>query len=446
MIFNLFVILSLILILNLAIMRGNLCSPSILFTSGFWISTLWACIFQEKWDGFHNSKLFVLVLTGIVSFSFGCYLVRLIYMVCYPTVKPVKTYSIKISKYKLYVYLLFEIFISIMTIYVVLRNAVGGNFFDAIGQYYNASKYNRLVYSPAYLKVMQYFNIAGVLITEYIVIVNKICKKKNHIILYLIIFFGLGISLLQGIRNTFFLLVISGVVMFYLLHGANVGWKSDLDLSTLPKMFFFAGVVIVLFQITTMATGRSSDEFAFIDLLSSYIGSPLKNLELYLSERHVPSQVFGGQTLMQTYRKLYEVTGNIKYNITSLYEYRWIGEIGLGNVYTILMPLYQDFGVIGTSLILFIIGVVSEWMYDRLKKIKSMYGINYGIIVYAYCAFPISFSFFSNKFFEMVVSAAFIYTLISLFVIKYFFEQIQFRKGKIFIYRKYRLYKIKLHK
>ena len=441
MIFYLFLILSLILILDIVIFRGNFCSPAILFTVGFWLSALWAWIFQDKWGGFQNPALLVLVSIGTISFSLGCLVVKIVYALDHPVIKPAQLYAIKISKYKLYLYLLLEVFIAIITIYVVLRNVSSRNLLTAIGQYYNANKYNRLVYVPSYLKVMQYFNISGVLLAGYIAINNKVCKKKNHFVLYLIIVFGMMISLLQGIRNTFFLFIISGVVMFYLLHGASTGWKSNFNLSNLPKIIFFAGIIIILFQITTMATGRSSNEFTFVETLSTYVGSPLKNLELYLSEKHAPSQVFGGQTLRQTYLKLYESTGNLKYNVISLYEYRWIGKTGLGNVYTILMPLCQDFGFIGTSVILFAIGAVSEWMYERLQRYKNIAGINYGIIIYAYCAFSIFFSFFSNKYFEMVVSVAFVYILISLFIIKKFFANVKFRRGKIIIYRTDRLHK-----
>lgn len=426
----LFLILSLVLISNIAVFRGNFCSPAILFTAGFWVSTLWAWNCQDRWGGFQNDALLVLVSIGTISFSLGCFFVKLVYKSGRHVVKPAQLYAIKIPKHKLYLYIIFEVFIAIMTLYVVRRNVSGRNLFEAIGQYYSANKYNRLIYAPGYLKVMQYFNIAGVLIAGYIAINNKVCRKRNPSALLFIIGFGMGISLLQGIRNIFFLFIISGVVMFYIFYGASTSWKSNFSLSALPRIFFFAGIIIGLFQLTTMATGRSSDEFSFVEVLSAYVGSPLKNLELYLSEDHTPSQVFGGQTLRQTYQKIYELTGNPKYHVISLYEYRRVGKASLGNVYTILMPLHQDFGFIGTGVILFIIGVVSEWMYERLQRHKSKSGINYGIIIYAYCAFAISFSFFSNKYFEMVVSTAFIYTLISMFIIKHFFVNVKFGRGR----------------
>lgn len=439
--FFLFLILSLVLMSNIAIFRGNFCSPAILFTAGFWVSTLWAWNCQDKWGGFQNDALLVLVSIGTMSFSLGCFFVKLVYKSGHRVIKPGQLCAIKIPKYKLYLYIMFEVFIAIMTIYVVRRNVSGRNLFEAIGQYYSANKYNRLVYAPAYLKVMQYFNIAGVLIAGYIAINNKVCKKKNPLALYFIIGFGMGISLLQGIRNIFFLFIISSAVMFYLFYGVSTGWKSNFNLLTLPRLLLFAGIIIGLFQITTMATGRSSDEFTFVEILSAYVGSPLKNLELYLSENHTPSQVFGGQTFRQTYQKIYELTGIPRYQVISLYEYRWIGKAGLGNVYTILMPLHQDFGFIGTSVVLFMIGAVSEWMYERLQRHKNKTSINYGIIIYAYCAFAISFSFFSNKYFEMVVSVAFIYTLISLFVIKHFFVNVKFGRRRTAVFRTDQLYK-----
>lgn len=433
--------LSLVLILNVILFRGNFCSPAILFTAGFWVSSLWAWVFQDRWGGFRNSALIVLVMIGVMSFSIGCLFVKLVYISKHSVIKPTQLYPITIQKNKLYIYILFEMIIAIITIYIILKNTSSNNLIYAISQYYNLNKYHRLVYDPSYFSIIQYFNISGVLLFGYIVINNIVCKKRNPSILYIIIFLGMCISLLQGIRNTFFLFIISGIVMFYLLRGANTGWKSNFNLSTLPKVIMMFGIIIVLFRITTIATGRLSDEFTFIELLSTYIGTPLKNLELYLSESHPPSPVFGGQTLMQTYNKLYNATGNPQFHVTSFYEYRWIGSTGLGNIYTILMPLYQDFGFGGSGIVLFVIGAISERMYEHLQRNKLKRGINYGIIVYAYCAFSISFGFFSNKYFEMVVSMAFIYTLISLFIIKVYFVDIKFHRGRIIIFRSDHFYK-----
>lgn len=68
--------------------------------------------------------------------------------------------------------------------------------------------------------------------------------------------------------------------------------------------------------------------------------------------------------------------------------------MGLGNIYTMLMPLYVDFGTMGTCIVMAIIGGVSQFQYECIYRIKNSKDLMRKIIFYSYVGFSISFAFF----------------------------------------------------
>lgn len=219
-------------------------------------------------------------------------------------------------------------------------------------------------------------------------------QTKNTIYEYLVIVGGIVISLLQGTRNTLFLFVISIVIMFLTLKKVQNGGHANITLKSFSKLILGSLVLIFLFRVTLVVTGRASDEFTFTEMLSTYVGASIKNLELFIQENHSRSTVWGGQTLLQTYSKIYNKTGNSKFLVTSLYTYRWIGKTGLGNIYTMLMPLYVDFGTMGTCIVMAIIGGVSQFQYECIYRIKNSKDLMRKIIFYSYVGFQFHLPFF----------------------------------------------------
>lgn len=433
MIFGLFITLTIILIICFIVFNRDLCAPAFLLTVGFWFSSLWAWLYQDNWNGFENRKLYILIAGSVFAFCIACFITNLFDKAILTKSKDIKLEPIIIPLYKLKLYLLIEIIMFLLVMLVVFMNTSSRNIITAIGEYYVANKYNRLIYESGVVKIIQYFNIAGVYIIGYVILNNIICKIKNSKITYIIVIFGMIISVLQGTRNNLFMLIISGIIMYYILKGVNNGWKPNITLKTFLKMITTILILILFFKMSIVFTGRNSDEYTFIEMLSTYIGSPLKNLELFINENYYVNNIFGEQTLLQTYKKIYEFTGNINYNVTSLYQYRWIGSIGLGNVYTMLMPLYNDFGLYGSWILMALIGFISQKQYDHIRCIKRINVISKQILIYSYVSFAIMFSFFSNKYFEMVVSTAFIYTFIGIEVIIKFIWNVTFSQGKLII-------------
>lgn len=433
LIFWILISLSIILIGCFACFGRDMVAPACILTAGFWLSALWGYIYQDHWNGFDEIKLFYLIVFGVLSFDIGCLLVKRIHWGKYNFTAKIQFNVIQISDIKYLILFLIEAVILVYTIYVVFKNTGASDLITAIGRFYIINKYGNLSYDPAFLTVLQYFNIAIVFIELYVVINNILIRIHNPVRAYVLIVIGSATSMLQGTRNTLFLFVISGIVMFYVMKNISNGWKKNLTF----KMFFkiIAGVVllVIFFRISIILTGRSSDEYTFIEILSTYVGSPIKNLELFIKDNIVSNNIFAGETMLQTYGKLYRLTENSVFKVSSYYTYRWIGGTGLGNVYTILMPLYADFGVRGACLVMFIIGVASQIQYDGLRR--TLYGkvMMKKVIFYSYVSFAVAFSFFSAKYFEMVVSVALLYTFIGYFFISMLLFNMTVGKGKLLL-------------
>ena len=173
-----------------------------------------------------------------------------------------------------------------------------------------------------------------------------------------------------------------------------------------------------------MILGRGSD-INSSDYIFSYLGAQIKNLSIITENNIVHSNIFGEQTFHQ----LYEVIGKymgIDVSIlpkTNNFSYNFVNGHPLGNVYSTFVPFFLDFGLKGVVVISFLMGGFSQYIYNRVKYIsnyKDRY-IDYSSILYGYIYFPIIFSFFSNKFFEMVFSIRLIYYMIAIFLLHLFF-------------------------
>lgn len=95
------------------------------------------------------------------------------------------------------------------------------------------------------------------------------------------------------------------------------------------------------------------------------------------------------------------------------------------------MPLYYDFGISGTFVVMGVLGWLFQHMYNKLKYDKRQYDIDFQTMFYGYVAFAITFSFFSNKIFEAVISKTGIYFLIGMIFFDLFFIRLHLKGLKL---------------
>lgn len=101
-----------------------------------------------------------------------------------------------------------------------------------------------------------------------------------------------------------------------------------------------------------------------------------------------------------------------------------------GNVYTTFYAYLYDFGVTGVIVLMILMGLISQVLYQKATKPSKRnrrYSINLWIIVYSYVFYSLAFSFFSNKFYEGIVSIQFIKYLVFWAMVRYFVERTKFK-------------------
>lgn len=176
-----------------------------------------------------------------------------------------------------------------------------------------------------------------------------------------------------------------------------------------------AGIGIVLFKPILVLLGRSTDQSNLYQYLSIYIGAPIKNLDIYLTQNigsERKASFWGETTFSAISQSISRWTGQevqTHYDITQ--PFQTINNIELGNVYTCLYSLVWDFGLIGAVVFVGIMAVAAQLVYEWLK-VSSMHffrdPVNLVMIIYSYMSYGIVFAFLSNRFFSSIVSSVFI--------------------------------------
>lgn len=430
MIYTLFIIVNVLMFITIIFFDRDMTAPAFLLVASFWCAVLCACLYADAWK-FSNYKIVTMVTTGLCSFVLCSW-------ISYKLFKQGKKVTVKISvplevtNLKLVIYIIFQIILYGLSFWVILKNTgIGINLAARIGTYYEMNRTGNIKYTSSLVSIGTILNFSGIYYMMYLAINNIFAKKKNKLLLYINIFIGVFGSLLSGTKTAFYMFVVSAFVMSVVHISKQNGWKRNINIRSTLKVCLIVVVLLISFSAINSVQGRTLEDVKIVDTLATYLGSPLKNLELFVNEKRTSNEIFGGQTFLNIYSDLYELTNNSIYKMESLYQYRWVNGYGLGNVYTIFMPLYYDFGIIGISIVMGIMGIFSQHIYNKLKYRKKNSEVDFYEIFYSYLAFAVMFSFFSNKFFECIISKAGVYFLIGLWLFDMFFCKLNIREFKI---------------
>lgn len=407
-------------------------SPSFLLSASFFIASINLFLNRKNWL-FYSNETVKLIFWSILSFELGCIIVKMFYH--RKDNSDASVQDLMIQREKLYLYFAFQ-FIFYMAIVIFLFRTTGikaslTNLSQGVGGYYNGVQSGTISGLPSILNIVQILNVSGVYYLIYTLICIKQNDKKIPMVLYLNILIGVFGSLLTGTKTTFFMYLIAFVVIYIFLKGKNYSRIKKIDVKSIVEMILAVFLLLISFKFLTNLQGREISNVNFIDTLSTYLGAPIKNLEIIVNAKPNVFESFGAQTFSNTYDWLYGITGKINFHVTNMYQYNWIFGKGLGNVYTILMPLYVDFGYFGSFFVMFILGIFCQYIYNNAKFKRPRNKVNFRIIFYSYLSFAIIFSFFSNKMFEMIFSRSGIYFIIGLYFFDFFFRKLYFKKRSL---------------
>ena len=244
-------------------------------------------------------------------------------------------------------------------------NAYGrtsSNFSNLLFNYYTLKTYQN-VSAPAIWKYSNILASASAIIAIYILIYNFCIKKfkKKDVWLFVVVALNLGHSFLDSSRGEMMLLLAEALYLFYFFWGMFYHWKKEINKKIIKWGIGALIGMIAAFVVLAIGMGRrqSFDDLDTVKYLTVYTSGGIRNFDLFVKEPEFSNQ-FGKETFYALNRFLAN-----RFGIGELYnsplEFRSIGEMSTGNIYTSFRRYYADFGIIGLILLPNFLGIIFTW-------------------------------------------------------------------------------------
>lgn len=433
---NAYILLLILLCMYIVVLiyDKDIFSPACIISESFLFCTLILCFNIKKWNINLSIWTILLIVYGNIIFILTSLFVKKVKLNSKKERKVKHECKlIKLPKLNYNFLLIFCIIISILY-FISFYKIVGGfsNFSElskAINYYRVANSYGIGDIASIPTIITQLFKIlkASSLISIYVFINNLVYKKKTKERVkgqkkYLLpMMFFLPLSLLTGNRTELSTMLIA-IVIIYNFASIRNGYK--LNIKKFAKYLSLVVIAISLFSLTTSLTGRTSKSTGF-DYFSIYFGAPIQLLDMYIKDPIEKSSILGKETFWGVNNFLSTIKGEDGYLIHL--ESRTVNNINLGNVYTAYRNMYQDFGIIGVTILQIIISYITTSMYLNIiykekKGILNIEELMYSLIVHVLCFYA-----FSEQFFNTVISINYL----TLFLIFYFLSFFLTRFKKI---------------
>lgn len=430
MIYLLLISLSILVIASFYLNDYDAIAPSFLFSASLTSGVAFAAIYAKQWELNLATNTFFVILGGVLVFTLVSFGTKSIFskkqkLQVREDVISIESY--RMSTWKLLLFLMFEVFVIIFTIYyvVVLVDGDFNNITEAIVKFRNINMFSDsqvllpkiLVYSRVAV------NAAGFWFS-YVLVHNSILQRKIDYLMFAIVLCSMISSFILGGRNGLINILVALVVSYFIVVNLQYGFKSNLRLKTILQLLGLLILLLFSFEALALLIGRSSfSGTSKLEYLAIYIGAPIKNLDSFLGE--LGSYDFQNQN--QTFNHVMNWIGR-KFNNPDLIfsldlPFRTVNNRTLGNVYTTFYPYIYDFGYIGVPILVSIMAMISQGLYEYIKigDVRKSSPLIRNV-VYTYISSSLLMSFFSNKFYEQQFNTAFIQSIIIWFMFNLFFS------------------------
>ena len=435
MIYVFFISILLLLVLSFILNKKDIISPAFIFTFGFFFQSIWVLLYAKKWELSLNINTFCVIVFGILIFIIVSKLVSVAFKKINKNDETKQLEYIHIDRWKKICLILFSIFACIYYLNFVVTS-VGGSIFDFKNISSYISKYDHIVkFSIETIRVpflVGNIKMAVVAIGYwflYVLINNIVHSKKVSVLDLLIIGISAIMSILNGSRTPLFFMLAAGIAYAFMIFNIKQFKTKKFNY----KLIVTVGVIGIVFLggFTSFAKllGRNIKTNP-VDYLAIYCGAEVKNLDMFLQEDSPKNTKYFGT---QTFRPIITTIGR-KIGIKNYEDYkldlpfRHVGKYNLGNVYTTFYPYIYDFGYIGLVILVAIMAAISQLVYDIAKRnkkpsIPSICSVAYGIVFSC-----LLLSFFSNKFYENIITAEFLKQIIIWYLCIMFFCKLDLKK------------------
>lgn len=158
-------------------------------------------------------------------------------------------------------------------------------------------------------------------------------------------------------------------------------------------LFSFIGIIILFFFFNLSKEDVDSEtESTFLDFFGMYVTSPMVAFDRLYPDL---SGNFGENTFCILYPYINMLGFNFEY-MDRLQEFAWVPIPT--NVYTIMQPFYNDFGMLGIGFFALIYGVFFGWTYRRFRDGDPIF-----ICIYTYLVEVIIIQFYNDNLLQNIV-------------------------------------------
>ncbi len=396
-------------------------SPPTALSALFALSAIISTYNMDKWDmwSFH-ANTYGLFTWGLAVFIGVSYVVqKLVFKTDAHSVPrpagPSGRAALNPNQVTLWLVILMDVAILALFYREVFRIAVekggyaGGGYAALMTAYKDASSYKGVlsleegipVYLNQLIKLMTVFGYVYMYFFINNAVVHRL--KKRDWLLLLPIFLYILQKLLNAGRIELLGVAAAAVMMWYMLWRRAYGWRRGVNLKLVAVCGGSFIAVILAFYLLRNVVGRNSSR-DFLSYIANYAGSSTRLFDLYLQDP-TPPGAWGQETFYSIHRFLakYGISGGEMFS--KHLEYRYVGDVNVGNVYSAFRRYYHDFGFLGLTVLQAVSALIYNTFYVAVKyrklrpdgRIADFSLLMYSFIVYALFIIPIDDHIYSTE-------------------------------------------------
>ena len=224
--------------------------------------------------------------------------------------------------------------------------------------------------------------------------------------------------------------------------------KAYISIKTIGILAIAACGGLVLFYLSASLVGRINTK-GLLEYITFYCGCSIECLNQFFKHPPAASEIFGKETFYNLNLKLYNL-GLL--NLDKFYpihlEFRYYGDVMVGNIYTAYRRWIYDFGYIGAMILQGVMAGTMSVFYNKLKY-RTFKNTGFWLVLYSYIVYTIVFHPIDGYFYLQGVSQTFVTTLILLALMYWFFVtmKVKFRGGfTVYINEKWKFEKFRFSK
>ncbi|MCD5099990.1 oligosaccharide repeat unit polymerase [Enterococcus faecium] len=450
------IILLLILIIMLfacyLFFRREIISPTFICIAMYVLSLFLMIFYCDKWQVDLSFTTYAAIIIALVSLAAGEFLGTRVAVYSglrksYSTVdkeniERQKENGIIISNKTVMICLIFTVLTAVLYFQEIRKIAANSAYAQSVyGQAYSFLMQVRWAKTLEGTEVSYYvqhmYTCCGAIavVFAYVILFNKINrlhKNGRYLFMYITIALYIGISFMTTGRAQMLNFFVYIIFAWIILIAKKRAWRFGNNIKLFVKAIMIIAVAFLLFYLAGLLTEKSLHYDNFFDNFANYFSSSVYTLNEYLNnpaDFSSATDFFGCHTLSGIYSFLRTLGFSIPDSVVAL-EYIYCGDY-LTNIYTPLRRYIQDFGWLGMSLIMFIMGYGYKRLIWRNKRDNSG-GLD--VIFEAYFMFPLVYIAIEERLFMDVIMIRSIYQVIYIVMIYQWVINRKFFTKKIRLY------------